>query len=172
MRYYLVLWRFLLKRKILVAVILIAVLVVVISSLKGGRDLKFGMTEGKFTPCPGTPNCVSSQAESKDEYIEPISTGGADTEAVMEIVKIAVEKSDRVKVVEYNGSYLRVEFKSLIFRFIDDVEFYHDAEKALLHFKSASRVGKSDLGVNRKRMEKLKVLILDELGKLPDGNIE
>lgn len=159
------------KRKILVAVILIALLVAVISASKGGRDLKFGMAEGKFTPCPGTPNCVSSQAESKEQYIEPIFTGGADTEAVMEIVKIAVEKNSRAKVVEFDGAYLRAEFKSLIFRFIDDVEFYHEAEKGLLHFKSAARVGKSDMGVNRKRMEKLTVLISDELGKLPDGNM-
>lgn len=160
------------KKKILVAVSLIAFLLVLISLLKGGRDLKFEMIEGKFTPCPGTPNCVSSQAESKEEYMEAVSTGRLETKEVMEIVRSVVEKSDRVKVVEYKGPYLRAEFKSSLFRFVDDVEFYHDAGKGLLHFKSASRVGKSDLGVNRKRMEKLTALILDELGKLRDGNIK
>ncbi len=160
------------KKIVIAAFILIAILLVVTIAFEGGRDLKVGMTEGKFTPCPGTPNCLSSQAESKEAYMAPIDTGNLETEAVMKIARTLVEKSDRAKVVEFEGKYLRAEFKSLIFRFVDDVEFYHDAQKGLLHFKSASRVGKSDLGVNRKRMEKLTALILDELGKLPDGKIE
>jgi len=58
--------------------------------------------------------------------------------------------------VEQTGDYLRVEFRSFLFRFCDDVEFYYDRRSGLVHFRSASRVGHSDLGVNRRRMEQIR----------------
>lgn len=156
------------KKIIFSAFILIVLVIVFGIVLKGGKELSLGISEGKFQPCPGTPNCVSSQAQSKEAYMEAISTGGLETEVVMKIARSVIEKSNRAKVVESDGPYLRAEFKSLIFRFVDDVEFYHDFDKGLLHFKSASRLGMSDMGVNRKRMEKLTDDISDEFAGLSD----
>jgi uncharacterized protein (DUF1499 family) len=66
-----------------------------------------------------------------------------------------LERSPRARVVEVNDVYLRVEFTTLVFRFVDDVEFLIDPDAKLVHFRSASRVGHSDLGTNRRRMSAL-----------------
>ena len=62
----------------------------------------------------------------------------------------------RTQVVSHTNEYIHAECTSLIFRFVDDVEFLLDEEKYLIHVRSASRVGYSDLGVNRKRIETIR----------------
>jgi len=62
----------------------------------------------------------------------------------------------RTTIVAEKEDYLHAEAKSLIFRFVDDVEFYFPATEKLIHVRSASRVGHSDLGVNRKRVEEIR----------------
>ncbi len=69
----------------------------------------------------------------------------------------------RTKLVEEDESYLHYEFTSLLLRFVDDVEFLFDDESKTIHFRSASRTGYGDLGVNRKRMEEIRSLVSDKL---------
>jgi len=76
-------------------------------------------------------------------------------EAAMDRIRSIVETHPRASVVAEDANYLRAEFVSPVFRFIDDVEFLIDEDEELVHFRSASRVGRSDLGVNRKRMSKI-----------------
>jgi uncharacterized protein (DUF1499 family) len=117
-----------------------------------------GVENGKLKQCPSTPNCVSSQAKDKKHFIEPIFITATPLEAKNYILKILNElKQAKIVVVEDN--YIRAEFASKIFRFIDDVEFYFPDKKSkelLIHVRSASRVGYSDLGVNRKRIEQIR----------------
>ena len=108
---------------------------------------------GVFEPCPDTPNCVSTQARPGDaeHYLAPIEVSG-DADVVMTKAIEVLTKLPRTKLVEQAGTYARLEARSLIFRFVDDIELYLDEEKGLLHVRSAARLGRSDLGVNRKRM--------------------
>lgn len=106
-----------------------------------------------FASCPDTPNCVSTQAPSEDKvhYMEPIPyTGLGETIHKRLLATIEAMPGSTVKVNA--PDYIRAEFRSRIFHFVDDVEVYLDEMQQLIHFRSASRLGESDLGVNRRRM--------------------
>lgn len=85
----------------------------------------------------------------------PALTIQGDPTRALDAIAEVVAKYPRVRIVEQRADYLHATFTSLVFRFVDDVEFYVDSEARLLHYRSASRVGHSDFGVNRKRMQKL-----------------
>lgn len=121
----------------------------------GARPLNLGLTEGKLAPCPTTPNCVSSQSTDTEHAIEPLTYRGDPKQAMAKLEGI-IRRMPRSKVVAESGNYLYAEFTSLIFRFVDDVEFYLDEDINLIQVRSASRLGKSDFGVNRKRIEAIR----------------
>jgi uncharacterized protein (DUF1499 family) len=122
----------------------------------------------RLAPCPDRPNCVSTLGKSKRHFIEPYRYT-VDFNEAKSALKTAVSRLERVKLVREEQAYLHYEFKSLIFRFIDDVEFYFDNSSGTVHFRSASRAGHSDLGVNRRRMEKIRTQ-LEEMFR-PDSDL-
>ena len=75
--------------------------------------------------------------------------------AIPELKKV-IESMERTKVIDQTSNYLYAEFKSQLMGFVDDVEFYLDPDANVLHVRSASRLGQSDLGVNRKRVEEIR----------------
>lgn len=103
-------------------------------------------------PCPRTPNCVSTQAERPRQHMEPIPYTGPLSAARERMLRV-LRSLPRTAIVEEGPEVLRAECRSLIFRFVDDVEVRFDDAAKLIHFRSASRVGRSDFGVNRQRME-------------------
>ncbi|MEK6803190.1 MAG: DUF1499 domain-containing protein [Nitrospirota bacterium] len=109
-------------------------------------------------PCPSSPNCVSTQASDQGHGIVPYryqkTLAGA-----KEALKTIVANFPRAKLVEEDEAYLHYEFTSLLLRFVDDVEFVFDDDMKTIHFRSASRTGYSDLGVNRRRMEEIRAVI-------------
>ncbi len=109
---------------------------------------------GQFAPCPDSPNCVSTQATDEEHAIAPISYDGTKEEAIERLLAI-IHSLPRTQVVTEKTDYLHIEFTSRMLRFVDDVEFYF-SEAGVIHFRSASRIGRSDLGVNRKRMEDIR----------------
>lgn len=115
-----------------------------------------GVQNGMLSPCPAKPNCVGSQAEGERHKIEPIHYAGGKSAAFDKLKKIVISL-ERAGLVEENDDYLRFEFKSALFGFVDDVEFYFP-EEPVIHVRSASRLGYSDFGVNRKRIEKVRRL--------------
>jgi uncharacterized protein (DUF1499 family) len=119
------------------------------------KSNKVGIIDGKFYPCPETPNCVSTQSTDELHKIEPL-TYDSSLEKAKEIIVEIINSIKRTKIITQTNDYLHAEFKSRIFKFIDDVEFYFDDNNKIIHFKSASRVGNSDMGVNRKRMEDIR----------------
>jgi len=122
-----------------------------------------GIDSGKFRPCPSTPNCVSSMATDKKHFIEPILIS-ASSDDTRDIILKVLDGFSRVKVKEIQANYIHAEFTSLIFRFVDDVEFYFpksESDVVRVDIRSSSRVGRSDLGVNRKRMEAIREKIRD-----------
>ena len=115
------------------------------------------MNRRTLAPCPSSPNCVSSLSPVNDERhaIAPYRYSKSRAEA-KEAMKAVIAALSRAKLVEEDEAYLRYEFTSLLFRFVDDVEFVFDDASKTIHFRSASRTGYGDLGVNRKRMEEIR----------------
>lgn len=105
-------------------------------------------------PCPDKPNCVSSQADPSDSehYMEAISYGKSEEE-VLKLIESTLLAQPRSRLELATDNYVHVTFRSRIFRFVDDVEVMLDRDAKLIHFRSAARMGQSDMGVNRKRME-------------------
>jgi len=122
----------------------------------GTRPDNLGVKNGRFAPCRPTPNCVSSQADpaDKEHYIAPIAFSGT-----MPELRRAVESMTRATVISEEGNYLYAEYRSALLGYVDDVELLLDESARLVHVRSASRLGRSDFGVNRKRIEELRVLI-------------
>lgn len=116
-----------------------------------------GVTAGVFKPCPTTPNCVSSQAEKSDaeHYIAPFIYHGSRKDTQLDIESYFLNQGN-AQIVASELGYVHIEVASSWFGYIDDVEFYLPEADSVIHIRSASRVGYSDLDVNRQRIEKLK----------------
>lgn len=136
-------------------------------SLFAKTPAHLGVRNGRLAPCPSSPNCVSTQAETQQHWIAPLTPDDDEKSPVNRIAEI-VAGMPGATVIEQSEVYLRAEFRSRIFRFCDDVEFFHDKSGGQIHFRSASRVGHSDLGVNRRRMEEIRTLF--RRGRSNPGN--
>jgi uncharacterized protein (DUF1499 family) len=121
----------------------------------GKRPTNLGVNSGKLAPCPSSPNCVSSQSEDVEHKIEPLTYKSSPQQAMANL-KTAIENMERTKMIAENDNYLYAEFTSKLMGYVDDVEFYLDPTINIIHVRSASRLGKSDLGVNRKRVETIR----------------
>ncbi|MEM6769505.1 MAG: DUF1499 domain-containing protein, partial [Bacteroidota bacterium] len=108
----------------------------------------------QLKPCPDKPNCVSTQATQPDKVREPIPYTGSLADAKAKMMR-TVEGMARTKLISEEENYLHYTFKTFPVPFIDDVEFLFDDQAKVIHYRSASRVGHSDLGVNAKRMKKV-----------------
>lgn len=120
----------------------------------GTPPTNLGIHSGQLTLCPNTPNCVNSQSNDAEHMIEPFSYNSS--EKAMSDLKAVVQSFKKTKIITETNNYLYVEFTSTIMGFVDDVEFYLDEGAKVLHVRSASRLGESDLGVNRKRIETIR----------------
>ena len=114
-----------------------------------------GLRDGKLSECPNSPNCVSSQTAKKDHAVDPLSYNGSYSEAKQALLS-TISTLPRTKIIADNGQYVYVTFTSRLMRFVDDVEFLFDETNKQIQVRSASRVGYSDMGVNRKRVEDLR----------------
>ncbi|MGR8953040.1 MAG: DUF1499 domain-containing protein [Gammaproteobacteria bacterium] len=112
----------------------------------------------KLPLCPNSPNCVSSQATDADHFIAPFKIKGT-PENAFAALKTALLRQSRTVITEATDTSLHAEATSLIFRFVDDVDALLDADAGVIHIRSASRVGYSDLGVNRRRVEALRAAL-------------
>jgi uncharacterized protein (DUF1499 family) len=116
------------------------------------RPANLGARDGRLAACPDTPNCVSSQADDPQRRLEPIAYSGSTDEARQRLLEI-IRGAERTEIVDETPTYLGVVYRSALFGFPDDVEFLFDEERRVIDFRSASRLGKGDMGVNRARME-------------------
>ena len=122
------------------------------------------MSQRTLPGCPDSPNCVSTLSPPEDSrhwiapyhYSKPLSDARA-------LLKTVIGGLPRARLVEEEDGYLHYEFTSLLLRFVDDVEFLFDDGAKTLHFRSASRTGYGDFGVNRRRMEDIRSRIASKL---------
>ena len=112
-------------------------------------------TVHKLAPCPDSPNCVSSQSDNKRGYIKPFSFHDTPLQAMQRLGN-ALRGEKRITLISEEGGYLHAEARSLIFRFVDDLEFVLAPAEGLIHVRSAARSGYSDFGVNRRRLERIR----------------
>ncbi len=121
--------------------------------LPSWRRPALGRVEGHLRRCPDSPNCVCSEGETGEHAIQPLRYADPPEAAWSRLVSV-IEATPKAHIVTREASYLRVEFVTPLMRYVDDVEFRLTPEA--IHVRSASRVGRSDLGANRVRVEALR----------------
>lgn len=129
------------------------------------RPTNLGVKAGRLVPCPGKSNCVVSNEDDQKHYIAPIPYE-VDQEAAFQVLKDIVITMERAEIIEETPIYLRLEYKTKTFGFVDDVEFYFPSDPVIL-IRSASRVGYSDFGVNRKRLESVRAMFEEKIKEVP-----
>jgi len=150
--------------------ILLWLLVAVVATLVAARFGAFsgrppeglGVRDGKLKPPSSTPNSVSSQAalwpehaRRADAMIAPLALAGDGPATIAKLAQI-IEGIDGARIVERRPDYVYAQFTTRLMRFVDDVEFWFDPAAGVIQVRSASRIGRSDLGVNRARIEALR----------------
>ncbi|MCC6533841.1 MAG: DUF1499 domain-containing protein [Burkholderiales bacterium] len=136
----------------------------------GKPPADLGVTAGRLKPCPTTPNCVHSQSAGR-AHIDPLVFRG-NADAALRGVRSILAAMPRVRVVEHTDDYLRAEASSRWLGFIDDVEFLLDPDASVIHVRSAARMGYSDFGVNRARVERIRAAFAaaEHAGLLPSAH--
>ena len=119
----------------------------------GERPNSLGTRGGLLTACPASPNCVLSQAGDERHRIAPLLFSG-DPDAAFARLKQVLGRRRDTTILEERPDYLRVELRTALF--VDDGEFLLDRAHSVIHLRSASRLGYSDLGKNRSRIEEIR----------------
>lgn len=125
----------------------------ILAACAGERPDNLGVHGARLQACPDLPNCVSSQAVDVEHRIPPLEFTGDPGQAFARLKQMLARRKD-TSIIEERPDYLRVEFHTILF--VDDGEFLLDDQRRLIHTRSASRLGYSDLGKNRKRMEEIR----------------
>lgn len=143
--------------RIAAAGLALAAVFVLWSGCAAPRPDNLGLNGGRLFDCPSSPNCISSQADPADaeHYAAPLSFEG-DAAAAWERAKAAALSLSGARLFEEREGYAAFEYTSRVMRFVDDLELVLDAPARVIHLRSASRIGYSDLGANRKRIEALR----------------
>jgi len=115
----------------------------------GEPPTNIGVQDGRLIACPDSPNCVSSYESDETHGIAPLN-------ATLDQIQSVLRGLEEANIVSVEGNYLYAEFTSRIMGYVDDVEFLHDPATGMTHVRSASRLGYSDLGANRNRIETIR----------------
>jgi uncharacterized protein (DUF1499 family) len=124
-----------------------------LAACAGKRPDNLGVHDNRLSACPSTPNCVSSQAPDEQHRIAPLAFSG-DADVAFARLKLILTRRNDTTIIEEHSGYLRVELHTTLF--VDDGEFLLDRGGQVIQVRSASRLGYSDLGKNRSRMESIR----------------
>ncbi|MGH4123952.1 MAG: DUF1499 domain-containing protein [Clostridium sp.] len=142
--------------KILSTVIGAMAVIVIYMLVKNNLTPKnLGVNKGKLAQMPNKPNAVSSETEEKDKKVEALVFKGNLKNSKDMIIKV-IENYGNAKIIKKETNYIYAIFTTGIMKYHDDVEFYFDESKKLIQIRSASRIGYSDMGLNRERYNKLR----------------
>ena len=141
---------------LMAVVLLLAAALFAAARYSRGITPAYGLEQGQLRPCPPRPNCVCSEAGTPDaqQRIEPLRLQGRDPEEAWAALQRAVAAAGG-EAVAVRADYLAATFRTPLLGFVDDLEARLDTDRGLIHLRSASRVGHSDLGANRARVERL-----------------
>lgn len=118
----------------------------------GDRPTTLGVQNNQLAGCPDSPNCVCSFDTRDSHRIDPLRGN-------LDAIKRALAQMPSAEIIREEGDYLYAEFTSRLMGYVDDVEFLADPASGVVHVRSASRLGHSDLGVNAKRLEEIRTLM-------------
>ena len=128
--------------------------------LAGTPPAALGVRDGRLSPCPASPNCVSSQAADVEHRVAPLAYKGTASEALARLARTIAAQPGATIVAQHDG-YLYATFQTPLMGFVDDVEFFVDPARSVIEVRSASRLGYRDFGVNRKRIESLRAAFME-----------
>jgi uncharacterized protein (DUF1499 family) len=146
---------------LIVVIVISGVLLTILSC--ASNPPKVQLVDGRLRACPDSPNCVSSESDRASSRVEPLTFQGPPEKARSDLKETLHEMGGKIQ--EDREGYLWATFTSRVFRFVDDVEFRMVSTDGMIHVRSGSRVGYSDLGVNRRRVEKLRTLFNQKRGQ-------
>ncbi|NJN73146.1 MAG: DUF1499 domain-containing protein [Limnothrix sp. RL_2_0] len=126
----------------------------------GNTPTNLGVQDGHLSACPSSPNCVVSQGVDPDHTIEPLTYVG-DRQVAYQALLQVLSIVPRTEVVTQTDDYIRTESSSRLMGFVDDAEFYFPSDEPVIQMRSASRLGESDLGVNQRRLEQIRLAMQD-----------
>jgi uncharacterized protein (DUF1499 family) len=144
--------------KILVFILILPCAYLIYLSLTAVRPVT-ELVDGKLRPCPGNPNCVCSEYKGRF-HTNPLNNGQGDLN-LTRLAKIIDSMDGHIEAA--NDAYIRASFTTKVFRFLDDLEIRLDPDQQIIHVRSESRSGRSDFGVNRKRIESLRQYLLNQI---------
>ncbi len=124
-----------------------------------------GLLSGRLSPCPDSPNCVVSEIiEDDSHYVAPVHYPEALSKDSLDLVKLVIQEIGGKITIE-EEAYIAASFTSTFFGFVDDLECRNDMANHTIHLRSASRVGHSDFGANRERVELISTLFHQRINK-------
>jgi uncharacterized protein (DUF1499 family) len=147
---------------IVIGLFLIISIYFVALSVSARKQPELGMINGQLRACPASPNCVSSEQQGTGAFVEPLRVTSTVGDAWNKAKQAIVENGGEI-MTERDG-YLRAQFVTPLMRYIDDVELRIDEKQKVIHIRSASRVGHSDMGANRARVKKIRMAFLNNPG--------
>jgi uncharacterized protein (DUF1499 family) len=142
------------------AVILLAASLAAALGCAGARPDDLGLHDGRLAACPESPNCVSSAASDEEHGIAGFAFESSPEDA-WDAAVAAVRALPRTEVITHTSDYLHAESTTALMRYVDDLELHLRAAEGSIAVRSASRVGHSDMGANRERVEALRTLIAE-----------
>jgi len=140
-------------RPALQRIITMGIIGTLLAACAGKRPDNLGVREGALAACPASPNCVASQAGDDLHRIAPLAFSEDPDSAWARLKHLLLQRPDTT-IIEERPGYLRVELRTTLF--VDDAEFLLDPARQVIQLRSASRLGYSDLGKNRSRMEEIR----------------
>ena len=133
----------------------LALILFIFGGCSGKRPDAIGLGPSGLSGCPKSPNCVSSEAKDKQHAIESFRLKG-DPNASWPLIQDEIASIPGWTIATATDNYIHAECKSRIFRFVDDLELYFNSFNGIISIRSASRIGYSDFGANRRRVELLR----------------
>jgi len=145
------------KKIMLILYIVLGLIVIlagqmIITNMRIPKNL--GVNNGMFAPMPKSPNAVSSQSDDPDYHVEPFPFK-ENLEHTKAVIINAIESYGNAEIITNESNYIHAIFTTSKMRFHDDVEIYFNESAGIVEYRSASRVGYSDMGLNKERYNKL-----------------
>lgn len=128
-------------------------------SCAGKRPSTLGVKNGLLAPCPFSPNCASSDTGDSGHHVTPFLLA-LPPEKAWAVARELVSAMARTHIVTERPDYLHAECRSFLFGFVDDLELHLRPSEGIIAVRSASRIGYSDFGVNRRRIEDLRASLI------------
>ena len=138
-----------------IGIILLTGIIFAVLSISSRNQPELGLLNGQLRACPSTPNCVCSEPAVESTFVEPLIYSATSEDAWKRMKQVIVETGG--KILTEQGVYLHARYETSLMRYIDDVELRLDENKQVIHIRSASRVGHSDMGENRKRVTRIRI---------------